>query len=199
MYKRIKDLGKLSTTFEPGMHLEDISCAHQTGHSPLESDNVTIPSHGIAVEGSGPAVDEGYFSHIHDTGRSCSSEELPCGFDDATPTGRPTQHQSQVFHLRINDLSVQETSIISMLQEQQALLQQVLSTQKNVTEKQLDKELGILKEKFVNEESVSTSSSSGGTSGKRKSTVSRTLSVSYVHELTPPTFWQLVIDFLLCS
>ena len=41
----------------------------------------------------------------------------------------------------------------SMLQEQQALLQQVLSTQKNMTEKQLamDKELGILKEKFVNE------------------------------------------------
>ena len=39
-----------------------------------------------------------------------------------------------------------------MLQEQQALLQ-VLSTQKNMTEKQLamDKELGILKEKFVNE------------------------------------------------
>ena len=140
------------------------------------------PSHGIAVEGSGPAVDEGYFSNIHNTGWSCSSEELPCGFDDATPTGRPTQHRSQVSHLRINDLSVQETCIISMLQEQQALLQQVLSTQKNMAEKQLamDKELGILKKKFVYEETVSTSSSSGGTSGKRKRTVSRTLSVSFV-------------------
>ena len=53
----------------------------------------------------------------------------------------------------------------------------------------MDKQLGILKEKFVNEETVSTSSSSGGTSGKRKCTVSRILSVSYVHELTPPTFW----------
>ena len=50
----------------------------------------------------------------------------------------------------------------------------------------------------MNEETVSTSSSSGGTSGKRKRMVSRTLSVSYVHELIPPTFWQLVIDFLLC-
>ena len=26
------------------MHLEDISRTHQTGHSPLESDNITIPS-----------------------------------------------------------------------------------------------------------------------------------------------------------
>ena len=84
------------------MHLEDISRAHQTGHSPLESDNITIPSHGIAVEGSSPAVDEGYFSHI---GRSCSSEELASGFDDATLTGRPTQHRSQVSRLRINDFS----------------------------------------------------------------------------------------------
>ena len=45
-----------------------------------------------------------------------------------------------------------------------------------MTEKQLamDKELRILKEKFVNEESASTSSSSGETSGKRKRTLSRT-------------------------
>ena len=145
----------------------------------LQSDNISIPSHGIAVEGSGPAVDEGYVSHIHDTGQSCSSEELPFRFDDATSTGRPIQHWSQVSSLRINDLSVQETSIISMLQEQQALLQQDLSTQNYMTEKQLtmDKELGILKEKFVNEESVFTSSSSGGTSGKRKRMVSCTLSM----------------------
>ena len=32
--------------YEPGMHLEDISRTHQTGHSPLEGDNITIPSHG---------------------------------------------------------------------------------------------------------------------------------------------------------
>ena len=97
--------------YEPGMHLEDLSRAHQTGHSPLESDNITIPLslwHCCFI-----IVDEGYFSHIHDTGQSCSSEELPCGF---TPTGMPMQHRSQVSHLRINDLSVQETSTISMLQ-----------------------------------------------------------------------------------
>ena len=131
-------------------------------------------------------VDHGYFSlPFNDTGSSVNvnrsahhgEERSRDNFIEVTPTGRPLANRSQSSRIRVND-----SSIITMLQEQQALLQEVLSTQKTMTEKQLemDKELCMLKQKIENEESTVTSSgcSSSGASGKRKRTVSRTLSVS---------------------
>ena len=141
----------------------------------------------MAVEDS--PVDHGYFSPLlnatssgnRSVANQCGEQERSrdiCSSIEVTPTGRPLANRSQISRTRLND-----SSIIATLQQQQALLQEILSAQKIMTEKQveMDKELCILKQKIKNAEStISTSSgcSSGGTSGKRKRTVSRTLSVS---------------------
>lgn len=95
-----------------------------------------------------------------------------------TPTGRPDRPLLS----RAKPPFV-DPSVIVMLQKQQVLLQQVISTQKTMTERQqkMEEELLVLQGEVDKEESaISTSSgcSSSGTSVKRKRTVSRTLSVS---------------------
>ena len=73
-------------------------------------------------------------------------------------------------------------SVIAMLQQQQTLLQRVLSSQGSITQRQqeMDKEINIIKEKLEAgaDAAVSTSSSSCSSTKKRKRTVSRTLSVN---------------------
>lgn len=155
--------------YEAGMALADILPSGSSASS-LSHTSTSGFQDSYGMDGNESPLDQAYFSRdfIHET------EVAPI---QVTPTGRPTSARPHVQTSRTNNLSV-----IAMLQQQQTLLQRVLSSQESITQRQqeMDKEINIIKEKLEAgaDSAVSTSSSSCSSTKKRKRTVSRTLSVS---------------------
>lgn len=122
---------------------------------------------------------------------SCDSAQLEDDFTEGLYTYGTSERdltsnleepfsQQKTLPSKISAIST-NTSFVSMLQQQQALLQQLLDGQKCLEEKQdcFEDQLTQLASKV--EQTPPTIPSSSGNKGKKKDVVTRTLSVSHFH------------------
>ena len=171
-----RSLSHRSGTYKPGMHLEDI-------HS---SAIVSSVSAGLISEEESELFNDGDFDfeNTNDTGfESTSSMTLtPPGtiattsaiIDVANYTQPPASRSHETNQPRAPSC---QRDITSMLQQQQAVLQQLLDGQRDVEkcQSQLEERLACLQSKV---EQPPTPTSSASSDGRRKRIVTHTLSVS---------------------